>query len=271
MKNNLYKKLPKHLVLVFISFLCVFPLYWMIVSSFKGEGEIFSTSLLPGAPTLNNYKYAFAQLPIGRMMLNSFLIAGVQATLQIVTGVMAAYALMRYQFPGKKLVTALLSLAWLIPIQSIMIPNYVTIVNLGLQNNPIAVILPNIASAFAILSLFQAFQSFPRAIVEAAMMDGDGDFSTMIHVVLPNMKASIASLGILLYITSWNDYLWPRLIMNKMESSPIQLGLKSFVSSDVNQWGSLMAATTISCLPILVIYCLLQRRIVDSFVKWGIK
>ena len=107
-----------------------------------------------------------------------------------------------------------------------------------------AIILPNVVSAFACISMYQTFQSFPRALIEAALIDGSGELAILTKVVLPTMKAGIASLGIMLFINSWNDYMWPRLVVNNLDNAPIQIGLKSFVSSDANLWGSLMAATT---------------------------
>ena len=261
----------KHMLMIFASLIFVFPVYWMIISSFKGQGEIFGTGLVPTQWTLENYQYAFANMPIWKMMQNSFIIAIALTTLQLTTGVLAAYALARFKFPGKSVIMVLFSLTWLIPIQSIMIPNYVTVVQMGLKDNPIAVILPYAASAFAILNLLQTFNAFPKALIEASKMDGDSEVKTLCRVVIPNVKASISSLGILLFINSWNEYMWPMLVMTKLEKAPIQIGLRSFVGSDVNMWGSLMAATTISCLPILIVYLLLQRQGVDSFVKWGIK
>jgi ABC-type glycerol-3-phosphate transport system permease component len=252
-------------------FFSVFPVYWMIVSSFKNEGEIFSPGLWPRVFTLTNYLYAFRELPILRMLLISCCAAVSQALLQLSTGTLAAYGMIRFRFRGRAACALLLSLAWLIPIQSIMIPNYVLIVRAGLADNPLAIVLPHAASAFAILNLIQAFRSYPAALIEAAHIDGASDISILLLVILPNMMPSISSLGILLFITSWNDYLWPRLVIRHIENAPIQIGLRSFISSDTNLWGSLMAATTVSCVPIFALYTVLQRRIVDSFVKWGIK
>ncbi|MCC8123322.1 MAG: carbohydrate ABC transporter permease [Oscillospiraceae bacterium] len=257
--------------MLLVCFLCVFPLYWMIISSFKGEGEIFSASFWPQNFTFSNYTYAFSEMPIARMTVNSFILAISMTVLHLVTGILAAFAFIRYSFKGKAFFTILLGLAWLIPVQAIMIPNYVTIVGMGLSDNLLAVILPYAASAFAMLNLLTTFRSFPDTIMEAARLDGDSDLRMLWNIIMPNLKSGIASLGILLFITNWNEYLWPRLVMSRLESSPIQIGLRSFISSDTNLWGSLMAATTVSCIPILIIYLVLQRQIVDSFVRWGTK
>jgi ABC-type glycerol-3-phosphate transport system permease component len=249
----------------------VFPVYWMLVSSFKNEGEIFSPGLWPRVFTLVNYSYAFRELPILRMLLISCLTALSQSLLQLITGVLAAYGMIRFQFRGRGICALLLSLAWLIPVQSIMIPNYVAIVRAGLMDNPAAIVLPHAASAFAVLNLIQSFKSYPGVIIEAARIDGASDLGILLRVMLPNMVAVVSSLGILLFITSWNDYLWPRLVIRHIENAPIQIGLRSFISSDTNLWGSLMAATTVSCIPVFMLYIALQRKIIDSFVKWGMK
>lgn len=270
------KKLPglafaQHGLLVFMCLIAIFPLYWMVNSSFKNESEIFTSSLIPFKPILSNYAYAFEQLPIVRMMFNSFGVAVLMTALQLLTGLLAAYALVRWRFRGQTLIFSLLSLTWLIPFQSVMIPNYVLVNQMGLNESLIGIVLPFAVSTFAILSLYQSFQAFPKVLIEAACIDGQSDFGILTRLILPNIKSTVASLGIILFINGWNEYLWPMLITKKMENAPLQIGLKLFVNSDANMWGSLMAATTFSCVPILLIYLLLRRQIVDSFVRFGIK
>lgn len=261
----------QHGLLALMCVLAVFPLYWMLNSSFKNEAEIFGSSLLPMSPTLNNYGFAFDQMPIFRMMFNSFGVATLMTAFQLATSLLAAYALVRWRFRGRGLIFALLSLTWLIPYQSVMIPNYVLINDMGLNESLMGIVLPYAVSTFAILSLYQSFQSFPRVLIEAACIDGLSDFGILTKLILPNIKSMVASLGIILFLNGWNEYLWPMLVTRTMENSPIQIGLKMFVNSDTNMWGSLMAATTVSCIPILIIYILLQRQIVDSFVRYGVK
>lgn len=261
----------RHVLLLLLSVIAVFPIYWMIISSMKGEAEIFNYALLPEQFQLKNYIYAFQEIPIVKMLVNSIINSSVQMILQLITAVLAAYALMRWNFKGKTIIIGVLTLTWLIPFQAIMIPNYVQINTWKLNGTLAAVILPNVASAFACITMYQSFQSFPRELVEAALIDGCSELRLLGSVVIPTMKAGISSLGIMLFINSWNDYMWPMLVAKKLENAPIQIGLKSFVSSDVNMWGSLMAATTVACIPIFVLYLFLQRNIMDSFIKGGIK
>ena len=261
----------KYALLLFMAFIAVFPLYWLVVSSLKDVGEIFSPTLIPFRPTLENYADAHERIPIARMLLNSVVVSAAVTVCQLVTSVLLAYSLMRWDFKGKGVVYGVLSLTWLIPFQAIMVPNYVQVNSWGLKGNLMAIILPFMASAFASISMYQSFNAFPRALLDAARLENKSELGILIDIVLPNMASTIASLAILLFINSWNEYMWPVLVVNGMETAPIQIGLKSFMGSDTNLWGSLMAATTISCIPIFVLYLFMQRRIVDSFMKWGIK
>ncbi|PWA10363.1 sugar ABC transporter permease [Pueribacillus theae] len=254
-----------------MSVIAIFPLYWMVISSFKNEAEIFTASLFPASPTFKNYLYAFTEMPIFRMMLNSFITASLLTILQLGTSILAGYAFVRWQFRGSFLIYTILSLSWLIPVQAIMIPNYVLINQIGLNETLLGIVIPLAVSTFAIMSMYQSFKAFPVALIEAARLDGESDFGILAKIILPNMKSTIASLGILLFISGWNEYLWPMLITTQMENAPIQIGLRAFVNSDENLWGSLMAATTISSLPILIIYFILRKHVIDSFVRFGIK
>lgn len=264
-------RMLQHTALAVMSIIALFPLYWMFNSSLKNESEIYTASLWPQMATWSNYLYAFSELPIWRMLFNSISISLAMTLLQLATGLLAAYALVRWRFRGQSLLIALLSLTWLIPFQSIMIPNYVWINKMGLNEHMLGIVLPFAVSVFAILSFYQSFQSFPRVLIEAACIDGQRDLGILFRLMLPNMRATVASLAIILFINSWNEYLWPMLITKQLENAPLQIGLRLFVNSDTNMWGSLMAATTVSCLPILLLYLLLQRQIVDSFVRFGIK
>ena len=261
----------KHAVLIVLSFLAIFPFYWMLNTSFKPAGEIYSPSLLPRHWTFDNYIQAWNAIPMAHMLSNSIIVAVGQTLTQLMTSVLAAYAFTRWEFRGRHVLYGVISLTWLVPFQVIMIPNYVVISGFGLRNTLLGLIIPNVASAFAVLQLYQAFRSFPKALIEAAQLDGASSWSILWRTIFPNLRASIASIGVLLFISAWNDYFWPLLVTNKPEHATLQIGLQSFMSTDANQWGPLMAATTISSLPVLIIYFVLQRQIIDSFIKGGLR
>lgn len=274
--HNMLQKLklrsvPKHALLLLLCAFTVFPIYWMLISSFKPLSEILGSSLIAYNPTLSNYVQAIAGIPIFNMTVNSFIIAFSQTLLQLFTACTASYALTRWEFKGSDIIFALLSLTWLIPIQAIMIPNYVTIASMNLRNTMLGVVLPYSASAFAILYIYSAFKSFPKALIEAAVLDGISEISILFSIVIPNIKASLVSLGILLFISGWNEYIWAMMVNSNLTQAPIQIGLQFFMGMEGNDWGPLMAAATLSSLPILAIYLILQKHIINSFVKWGIK
>jgi ABC-type glycerol-3-phosphate transport system permease component len=254
-----------------LCFFAVFPIYWMVISSLKPLGEILEPGLFPRMPTLKNYGEALGGVQILRLTLNTLIIATAETVLQLLTAILAAYALTRWNFWGRDLIFTLFNLTWLIPFQAIMIPNYITVVSLGLRNTLLGVILPFTASSFAILSVYTSFKAFPRALIEAALMDKLTEMSILFRIILPNIKAVAVSLGILLFINGWNEYIWAMLVTSNLKQAPIQIGLQQFMSSEGNEWGPLMAAATLSSLPIITLYLALQKQIINSFVRWGIK
>jgi sn-glycerol 3-phosphate transport system permease protein len=132
-------------------------------------------------------------------------------------------------------------------------------------------VVPNAAHAFAILLLYHAMRSFPTEILEAARIDGASSWKILWQIVTPNIGASVASLSIIAFISAWNEYFWPLLLSRKPENSVVQIGLQMFMTQEGNLWGPLMAAATLASLPILVIYLVLQRQVVESFMKSGIR
>ncbi len=260
-----------HALLGGLSFLSIFPLYWAVVTSLRPENDIFSTRLWPETPSLENYARLLREIPFGAILANTAIMATSITVLQLVTAIPAAYAIARWPNRYTKALTALLVVTWLVPAQVIMVPNFVLVTRLGLLDTLAALVIPNAASAFAIMLLCQSMQAFPREVIEAARIDGAGEWRILLRLMLPALRASIASLAILLFITAWNEYFWPLLVLRSLDQAVIQIGLQMFMTSEGNHWGPLMAAATLACLPILAIYALLQRQIVNSFTRSGLK
>lgn len=260
-----------HATMILLAVVAVFPVYWMVVSSLKPENEIFSSHLWPVAPSLDNYSYVLAQIPMLRMLANTTVVSAATAFLQVLTGLLAAYALTQWRFRLSGLVHGLIALSWLVPFQVTMIPNYVLASQLGLLDTLTGLVVPHAAAAFAVLMLYHAMKSFPAEVIEAARMDGAGRWRILWEIVVPNMRASLASLGILAFISSWNEYFWPLLLSRSIENSVVQIGLQMFMTQEGNLWGPLMAASTLASLPILVIYLILQRQVIESFMKSGLR
>lgn len=260
-----------HLVMVLLSIFCLFPVYWMVATSFRPANAIFETSLWPTSFSLDNYRYALDSIPIARMLLNTLVVSVITTVIQLLTGLLAAYAFARWRFPFDKWVYAAVALTWLVPFQVVMIPNYLLVAQMGLLDSIAALILPNFASALAVLLLAQAMRGFPKEVVEAARMDGAGSWRILWEVMVPNLRGTIASLAILIFISTWNEYFWPLLLSRTAENSVIQIGIQMFMTAEGNAWGPLMAASTLASLPVLAIYVVLQRQVIQSFMKSGIR
>jgi sn-glycerol 3-phosphate transport system permease protein len=205
------------------------------------------------------------------MLWNTIVMASTQTSLQLVFALPAAFAFAKFNFRGKHWLLSLVSLTWLVPFTVLMIPNYVTISALGWRNTITGMVVPSLGSAFAVLTLLQAVKSFPNALLDAARIDGLGGIRTLVFIIIPNITANIAALSVLLFISAWNDYFWPLLVSSRMDRTTIQIGLQMFLSSDGTAWGPLMAAASLSSIPVLLLYLLMQRQIVESFVSKGIK
>lgn len=263
--------LSGHLLLLLLSFLAVFPVYWMVVTSLRPTNDLLSTSLLPLAPTLEHYQYVLANIPLLRMLLNTLLMAVLVTVFQVVTALLAAYAFARWRFWGDRLLFALFALTWLVPFQVTMIPNYVWIAQFNWLDTMAALVVPQIASAFAVLLLYQSIKAFPQELIDAARIDGASDSQILWRVITPNLRSALAALAILLFIGAWNEYLWPLLVTRNPDNAVVQIGLQMFLTQEGDQWGPLMAAATLASTPILLLYLFLQKQIIEAFMKSGLR
>ena len=257
--------------MIALSLICLFPVYWMIISSLRPANALLDGALWPSAVTLENYAYALNAIPVGSMLINTVIVSVAVTAVQLVTGLLAAYAFIRYRFPFDKLIYALMAMTWLIPLQVVMIPNYLLVAKLGLLDSLTALILPHFASALAVMLFTQSMRAFPKEVLEAARMDGASGWRVLWEIIVPNLRGMIASLTILIFISTWNEYFWPLLLSRTPANSVVQIGIQMFMTAEGTQWGPLMAASTMASLPILILYVLLQRQVVQSFMKSGIR
>lgn len=260
-----------HGAMIVLVVLSVFPLYWMVVTSFKPANEMLQLTFWPSAPTLEHYAFMWRSIPMQRMLTNTVAMSVLVTVAQLLTALLAAYAFARWTFPGGRLLFGLFALTWLVPFQVTMIPNYVLLADLRWLDTLMALVVPQVASTFAVLLLFQSVRAFPRDLFDAARIDGANSWSTLWRVVVPNLRAPLATLAILLFISTWNEYFWPLLVTRDIERSVVQIGLQMFLTSEGDLWGPLMAAATVASLPILVLYLVLQKQVIESFMKSGLR
>jgi ABC-type glycerol-3-phosphate transport system permease component len=260
-----------HVVLALLSLACVLPIYWMYATSLRAPSDVYSSSLLPWPLSVSSYGTVWRELAIGRLLLNTFTVALLTAAGQLLTSLFAAYAFAAWRFVGKRLLYVLFVATWLIPMQVTMVPNYTLLYQLGLLNSLAGVIIPTLCSVMGVLLLRQHVESFPKELLDAARMDGRSSWTTLWTVVVPNLRAVLASLGILLFVTAWNEYFWPAVVLQRA-SSVVQLGIRGFMTgSEGIKYGELMAAAGLACLPVFVLYLVLQRHIVGAFVRSGLR
>jgi ABC-type glycerol-3-phosphate transport system permease component len=259
-----------HVLLAVLAVFSIFPVYWMFVTAFRDPADALSQSPFVWPLSFENFAYVWETIPIASMIGNTFMMSLVLAVAQLFVAVLAAYAFALFEFRFKKVLFLLFVGSWLVPFQVTMIPNYVLVSQLGLLNTIAGVVVPNLCSAFAVLLMRQHMQSFPRDLIDASHMDGRSSWGTLWLVVIPNLKPALAALGIMLFISAWNEYLWPTLILQNSDAL-IQVGIRSFLGAEGNNWGAVMAASGLACIPIFLIYIFLQRYVVDAFIRSGLK
>lgn len=252
--------------------LMMFPFVWTVVTSITPEGSLAGgPSLVVRDPTLAAYRTLFATLPMSRIILNSVGVAVVSTLLQLLTGAMAGYGFARLDFPGKNLVFALYLATMMIPLQVLVVPLFILFKDLQLQDTYFALIAPTVASAFGAFLLRQAIQAVPRELDEAATIDGAGHLRIFSSIILPLIRPSLATVGILAFMATWNSFLWPLVVIRSPELQTLPLGLASLHGQFTTEWDVVMAGSVVSIVPITLVYLLAQRHIIAGVAHTGIK
>lgn len=249
------------------------PLIWMLLASFKAPNELYSMPLvwLPDSWDLENFSMVASSIPIGRMFLNSVFITIVGAGLKVFLGLCCAYALVFVEVPFRKAVFILVLFALLIPGQITIIPNYTLVADLGWLNSYQGIIIPGLASAFGTFLFRQHFLSLPISVLEAAEVDGAGHYRRLARFVVPMSVPTIAAVSLVSIVGEWNEYLWPMLVVDNPNTMPLPVGLTLLQRVEgLQNWGVLMAATTLVTLPILLVFLILQRRLVAGLTAGAV-
>lgn len=254
-------------LLLLVALLVLVPLLWLLSTSLKGPAEdIFSSppALWPHQPSLQAYATLFSQNPMGQYLLNSSVVSLFSVVANLLFCSLAAYPLARMQFRGRGLVLAVVVATILIPFQVVMIPLYLLMVQLGLRNTLLALILPNAATAFGIFLLRQSFLAVPKELEEAARMDGCSPLGEWWNVLIPAARPDLITLGMFVFIGTWSDFLWPLVILDDPKLYTLPLGLQQLASSFSLDWRLVAAGAVVSIVPVLVLFVFLQRFILPS-------
>ncbi|KRC43109.1 sugar ABC transporter permease [Oerskovia sp. Root918] len=254
--------------------LTLMPFIWMLLGSFKTQGELLQRPITwwPENPTLENYEKWLSQLNYGQFFMNSIVVAVAVVLGNIIFCSMVGYALAKMRFPGKKVLFALVMLTLMVPGVVTLVPMFVLVSNMGLVNTYPALILPFLAGPLGVFLMRQFILGIPDALIEAARIDGAGEFRIFFRIVLPQCGPPLATLSILTFLGSWNNFLWPLVVAQteNMYTLPVALSLYS-VGSNGTYYGLLMAGSVLVVTPILILFLFLQRYFVQGIAMTGIK
>ncbi len=261
------------LILIIISLFCVFPFFWMLVTSVKMKSELFQypPSLWPSEWHWENYKTVWTSVPFGRFYINSIICAVCITVGQLTTCSLGAYAFARLNFRGRDKLFLLYLATLMIPFQVIMIPLYSIIVKLNWIDTYQGIIVPSLFSAYGTFLLRQFFMGVPKELEESVKIDGGGYLVCFFRIMLPLSKAALATLGIFVFLFSWNNFLWPLLVVNTIPMHTLPLGITLFQSRSTTDWNLIMGASCIAMMPLLTVFLFAQQYFIEGITVGAVK
>ena len=264
-----------YLILILGTVVTLLPFVWAVLTSFKPASEIIHIppTFLPQHWTLQSYRTIFndPRVPLSRFFLNSLFVAVMHVSITLFTSSLAGYIFAKYKFWGKDIIFAYILAQMMIPFQIVMIPSYLILVKLHLVDSLWGLIIPSMVDAFGIFLMRQFIESIPNELIDAARIDGAGEFTIYWRVILPQLGAPLAALGIFSFMAVWNDYLWPLIVITTHERRTLPLLLSWYNNAHGTRYDLTMAASVLVLLPILLVYVLFQRWIVRGVAMTGFK
>lgn len=271
----LLERILIYAVFIITALIILAPLAWMLSTAFKPKSQWFlpEPQWIPRTITTDNFTKILnnSSLPMGRWFINSIGVATASTLLILGIDALAAYAYARMEFRGRKFFFNLLLATLFLPGIMFLVPQFLLTVRLNLLNTYPGVIIPGLAGVFGVFFLRQFFESLPKELEEAAQIDGATTFETFYKVALPLAKPALATLGIITFLGSWNDFLWPLLILKERALLTLPPGLRTLQGAYTSEYGQMMAGAAITAIPVLLLYLLLQRYIVESVATTGLK
>lgn len=262
-----------HLVLLPIAIVMLIPLLWMLVTSVEtlNETRVFPPVLVPHSPQWHNYSEVLQLSPFTRWFLNTLIVTVASVVGNLLFCSLAGYAFARIKFFGREVVFMLILATLMIPFQVVMIPTFLIVRRLGLIDTLGALIVPNLAGAFGIFLLRQFFRTLPIELEEAARIDGASRLGILFKIVLPLSGPVLATLAVITFMWTWNDFLWPLITIYSPQNMTLQLGLMTFQGAHQTTTNLLMAANVMSMLPVLLLFFIAQRYFIRGIATTGLK
>jgi lactose/L-arabinose transport system permease protein len=271
--REILAKLTIYAILTAGLLVSLFPFYFMFVSATNPSGAV--TSLPPkltlGSHLMENYTSLNRDINVWRVMFNSLIIAVSYTVLTIVLCSMAGYGFAKYEFRGKNIMFAFVLGTLMVPMQVLLVPLFNIMVSFGWVNTYQAVIVPPLANVFGVFLMRQNFLGFPSSLIEAARIDGYGEFSIFFRIAMPIVKPALGALTIYMFMYQWNNFLWPLIALRTRDMYTFPLALSILKDMHVVDYGEMMFGTTIATVPIMVVFLLFQKRFVSGLLGGAIK
>ena len=275
--HGVYRVAAQYAAAILVVVVSLFPIYWMIISSFKTSDELLRTvpTLWPNKFIWSNYPNVLRKAPFARYLVNTLGTTLIMMAGELTIGVMAAYGFSKGEFKGKNVLFMLVLGALMVPIQVTFVPIYVTISRLNAIDTWAGVVLPNMVSAYFIFMLRQNFMAVDNSYIEAGRIDGMGRFGTIIHVLCPMCKPTLITVSIISFINGWNSYFWPKMVTQSEASRTIAVGVQrlkeTYAGQYVSNYNEIMAGAVMAIVPIIFLFLILQKYIMTGMSKAAMK
>jgi multiple sugar transport system permease protein len=274
-QRKILGRILTYALMVLVAIIIIIPVIWMFSTSLKLKSQLFTQQIywIPKVVTLENYQRILnnPSTPIARWFMNTLFVSTVVTALVLIVDSLAAYAYARLEFPGRKILFTLLLATLFLPGVMFLVPNFVTVTQLGMLNHFSAIIVPALAGVFGVFFMRQFYITIPHELEEAAYIDGANVFQAYLQVVLPLTKSAMATLAVITFLGTWNDFLWALLVLKDRFMQTLQPGLRTLQGAYTSEYGLMMAGAAIVAIPVLLIYVFLQRYVVQSVATTGLK
>ncbi len=265
------KKIILYTLLTCLSLVFIFPILYMVYSSFKPSGELWQFSFKFKNLTLENYINAFSQRSFLLYIKNTLIVSVGATFVAVVINTMCGYALAKFRFKGDRAFISLIMATMMMPLVLVMTPVFVVLKTLGLYNTLWALIIPPAATPTGIFIMRQYLLTIPNELMEASRIDGAGEWKIFLRVILPLAKPAIATLTIFSFMWRWNDYIWPLIAINTPKKYTLQIVLSQFVGEHSVDWSGLLAMSTLTMIPLLIVFLFFQKQFIQGVASAGLK
>ncbi len=273
-KKAVLGKVIVYIILIVIALIMIIPFLWMLSASIKSDREVFQMNpfvWIPEEPKWSNYSDIWTRIPFARFVGNTVYLTVIVTFLQLLTSSFAAYSFAKLNFRHKNGLFLAYIATIAMPWQVYMVPQFIMMRRMGLNDKLLAIICLQAFSAFGVFMMKQFYEGIPDDLCEAARIDGMSEYRIYAKIMLPLSKPALSTLTIFTFVATWNDYLGPLIYLKTQEKKTIQLGLKMFISQYSSDYGLIMAGSVLSLIPVLIVFLVLQKYFVEGVASTGLK